>query len=181
MDGTRVMQFTKAIEGDYTKALERNARKHLVFRALLDAWSRSCSDTGLWFKASNYLLGELWSKEITYDFDPVALVIDNLGIFQLPGLGQSGDHTCGFDTTMIAGTKYIVDPEQGDGGVQWVPINALTNPITRQDIQEQVYPGDGSGYEVPISESANPRGDLVGEYWPPVRSLVKKWLSGSAQ
>jgi hypothetical protein len=69
-------------------------------------------------------------------------------------------------------SKYIVDPAQGDGGVQWVGANAAVNSLTRKDVEDGVYPS--MDMEIPIN--ANPYGDLPTEYWTSVRTLVETAL-----
>lgn len=176
MNGVRVIQFIKAIESTYDKSYERNVRKVLVFRGILDALNKNCGDYGFWLRLSGFLAKQVGTRQVAYDFDPFPLLINNLGSL-LPNLGKlmGADKSCGIGVSKINQAIYIVDPTHGDGGVQWAAINANYNPITRQDIERKVYPDSGWGYEVPLE--ANPYGELITQYWTSIRSLVKESLS----
>ena len=82
---------------------------------------------------------------------------------------------CDLGASRIGKTLYVVDPTVGDGGVQWVSMEVLTNPIAKRDLASGVYPEVGVGMELPIS--SNPYGDLIAGYWPSVRRLVKLKLT----
>jgi hypothetical protein len=68
-----------------------------------------------------------------------------------------------------------VDPTVGDGGVQWLSMEVLTNPIAKRDLESGAYPEVEVGMELPMN--SNPYGDLVTQYWQSVRSLVKQSLT----
>ncbi len=176
MNSTSVMQFIKALPSVYNPTLERNVRKQIVFLALLDALNKNCADRGLWLKLSAFIAGELLTGDISYDFDPISLLLNNLGNL-IPDLGKVGQNrACGIGAQRINQTRYIVDAGVGDGGVQWAANNAETNPITKKDLQAGIYGlNGGGGHEVPLD--ANPYGDLITQYWTSVRGLVKRALS----
>jgi hypothetical protein len=180
LNGVKVIQFIKAIEGTYDKSLERNVRKVLVFRGILDAVSRNCRDYSFWWKFSGFLARQAGSHDVAFDFDPLRLLVSNLGTM-LPNLGRirPGDESCGISMSRIRQSKYIVDAMHGDGGVQWVTVNANYNDITRADIEQGVYLNSGEGYEVPMH--ANPYGDLLVDYWSSVRTLVKDAIAGDVK
>jgi hypothetical protein len=177
LNGRQVIQFIKTVpvaEGLYDPVLEHNARKHLVFAGLLDSLKTQSGDRDFWLRAMTYARGELASGGIAMDFDPSALIVNNIGAM-LGNLDKLiSQRSSGFPMPAIERTTYIVDPAQGDGGVQWVNANAAVNPITRRDIDARVYPN--LDYEVPID--ANPYGDLPSEYWTSVRTLVRKLVNG---
>lgn len=173
LTGRQVIQFIKTVpvsEPEYSKVVEHNARKSLVFDAMLDALAQKHSDRGFWFKASAFVAGELFGGNIVYDFDPLPLLINNLGtttsIFQR---ATASDETASMRLPKIHRSKYIVDSAHGDGGVQWLTANAAENPITQRDIGNGVYPS----LDLAVPVNANPYGDLVTEYWTSVRNLVK--------
>jgi hypothetical protein len=68
----------------------------------------------------------------------------------------------------------VVDPASGDGSVQWVKANAVTNPATRRDLDEGRY-GE-TAMEVPYHGDANAP-DLVAGYWTDVRALIASRLA----
>ncbi len=176
LSGRQVIQFIKTVpvwEGVYPKELEHNARKALVFKALLDTLQRKCRDRDFWLKSTAFVTGELVGGSIVYDFDPVVLLVNNIGTTTAM-LQQTAAREFSTEMRMpkIRREKYIVDPAHGDGGVQWITANAAVNPITQRDIESGVYPS--MDVEVPLH--ANPYGDLVTEYWTSVRLLVKHAL-----
>ncbi len=178
LTGRQVIQFIKTVpvaEGMYDKMLEHNARKSLVFEAIISSLQKNYADRGLWLRGSTFVAGELVSGAIVYDFDPLPLIVNNIGstTASLSRANTSGE----IQMPKIYRSKYIVDPAHGDGGVQWVTANAAHNPITKRDIDNGVYPS--RDMEVPIT--ANPYGDLPSEYWSSVRTLVKISLMTPAE
>jgi len=175
LNGRQVIQFIKTVpvaEGTYDKLLEHNSRKSLVFDALLKSLDEKYTDRTFWLKGAAFVAGEFVNGSVVCDFDPVALIVNNIGgttaslsKARAPAAGQ-------LHLPKINHSLYIVDPAQGDGGVQWVNANAAENPITQKDIDAGIYPT--LAMEVPIN--ANPYGDLVTGYWTSVRGLVKESL-----
>ncbi|MBI5651618.1 MAG: LCP family protein [Chloroflexi bacterium] len=174
LNGRQVIQFIKTVpvaEGLYDPALEHNARKHLVFQGLLDALNQQSADRDFWLRLIAFARDEMNAQNIALDFDPLPLVVNNIGAM-LPGIEKLIAQRANVRLPTIHATTYIVDPAHGDGGVQWVNANADVNPITRRDIDAGIYPN--LDYEVPID--ANPYGDLVSEYWRSTRALVRRVL-----
>jgi hypothetical protein len=180
LTGRQVIQFIKTVpvnEGAYDKVLEHNARKALVFEAILKSLSQNYSDKGFWLRGSGFVASQMVGGSIVYDFDPLPLIVNNIGA-TTTGLQRAMNKTgpSGLNIPRINREKYIVDAAQGDGGVQWVNANAAENPITKKDIDTGVY--QSLDMEIPIN--ANPYGDLAHEYWPSVRALVKYALTAPA-
>ncbi len=178
LTGTQVIQFIKTVpvaEGLYDPMIEHNARKSYVFAGLLQALTENYADRGLWLRGSAFAASEYLSGAVAFDFDPLALVVNNIGR-TLPRLKKSlaADSAGALTLPKINQSKYIVDPAHGDGGVQWVNANAAVNPITQKDIDAGIYPT--LAMEVPYT--ANPYGDLVTGYWGSVRALVRETLLG---
>ncbi len=177
LNGTRTIQFMKALVADeYNKSLERNVRKVMVFRAMMESVRKTCNDRQFWLKVSSFAISGLTSERIAIDFDLLSLVVSNIGAI-ISGADSFVTDTgaCGVSASNIGKTIYVVDPAVGDGGVQWIATSALTNPVTQQDMTSGRYPYDG--FEVPFN--ADPYGDLVTGYWLSVRSLVKKSMMGT--
>lgn len=177
LNGTQVIQFIKTVpisQGYYGKSLEHNSRKHLIFLGLLEAVRKNASDRNIWLRGSAFLGGELLKKDIVYDFDPAQLMIANVNNV-MTGIGKyvSSRRRIDFVMPKINQTRYIADPANGDGGVQWVGANAKVNPITEKDIQDGRYPT----LDMTIPYDANPYGDLVTEYWGSVRTVVRSALT----
>ena len=109
-----------------------------------------------------------------YDFDVIPLAVNNIGSI-VPHLSQylTGQQSGASNIPKIRKTKYIVDPTDGDGGVRWADGD-IDNPNTRRDMYAYMYP-EGSAFEIPFN--ANADGDLVTEYWPSVRTLIKNALT----
>ncbi len=173
-DGKQVIQFIKTVpltQGYYGKPLEHNVRKHIIFYALLNSLSNHSTENQFWLRGSAFLTGELVTGAIAYDFDAVSLAVNNVGS-TIPQLGRfvSKRRSAGLGIPKIHRTIYVADPANGDGGVQWVSANAAVNPITQNDLREEKYLTP----DMTIPINANPYGDLITEYWPSVRSLVKK-------
>lgn len=176
MGGIEVMRFLKALvyspEGYYGKALENNVRKALVFQAVAEAARSRASQGSFWLHMSKWVLHETAHGHITWDFNPAVLIVNNIGAV-LPNLKEIVGRTeVGPSIPSIDRALYVVDPSAGDGGVRWV--DGDPNPITKRDLAEGVYPDAGKGTEIPFN--ADPYGDLVRDYWPSVRRLVRRFL-----
>ena len=176
LTGRQAIQFIKTVpvaEGSYDRVLEHNSRKSLVFDALLRSLDEKYTDRAFWLKGATFVANELFGGAVVCDFDPIALIVNNIGgvMAGAPKL-LAADKPSTVRLPQINRSIYIVDPAQGDGGVQWVNANAAENPITQKDIDAGMYPT--LAMEVPIN--ANPYGDLVAGYWTSVRVLVKESL-----
>lgn len=175
LNGTQTIQYIKALTARHDPSLERNVRKVIVFRALLDGTNQRCHDRDFWLRVSSFVVGQSSSRTIQYDFDPLGLLVRNLGdVISSAGKFAKGEG-CDLGASRIGKTLYVVDPTVGDGGVQWVSMEVLTNPIAKQDLASGIYPDAGAGMELPMN--SNPYGDLVTGYWQSVRLLVKHKLT----
>ena len=176
LNGLQVIQFIKTVpvaEGSYDRVLEHNSRKSLVFDALLRALDEKYTDRAFWLKGAAFVTGEFVGGSVVCDFDPIALIANNIGGAAVSLFKPSAaDKSSAARLPQINRSIYVVDPAQGDGGVQWVNANAAENPITQRDIDAGMYPT--LAMEVPIN--ANPYGDLAAGYWTSVRVLVKESL-----
>ncbi len=179
LSGRQVIQFIKTVpvtEGAYDRSLEHNVRKALILNALLDEVNQNYRDSLFWLKGSGFVTSQLLGGGIAYDFDPVSLIVNNVGTTTASlrrSLTQKSSG--GMQLPKIGISRYIVDPAQGDGGVQWVGANAAVNPITKKDIDDGIY--ESTDVEVPYD--SDPYGNLVTGYWPSVRGIVKKALMGT--
>ena len=175
LTGTQVIQFIKTVpvEEHYDLALEHNARKHLVFRSLMDAMKEHSGDVGFLGRAALFFSGQVAQDSIAYDFDLRSLLVDNLRSL-MADFARPGAPTRDDSVPSVARTLYVVDPASGDGGVQWVQANAHTNGVTQRDIAQHRY-GE-LAMEVPYN--GNPYADdLAGQYWPDVRKLIAARLA----
>jgi hypothetical protein len=175
LNGTQVIQFIKTVpvEEHYDLQLEHNARKHLVFRSLMQTMREHSGDVAFLGRAAIFFSGQVAQDSIAYDFDLRSLVVDNLRSmmvdFVRPAAGTRDD-----SMPDVYRTLYVVDPASGDGGVQWVQANAHTNGVTQRDIAQHRY-GE-LAMEVPYN--GNPYADdLAGQYWPDVRKLIATRLA----
>ena len=174
LNGIQVIQFIKTVpvEQNYDPALEHNARKHLVFKAIMDSLKQHSGDVAFMGRAALFFGGSVAQSSIAYDFDLRTLVVDNLRSL-MADFGHRGpaaeQSMPGVDRTM-----YVVDPASGDGGVQWVQANAHDNAVTRRDLEQHVY-GE-LAMEVPYHGDPY-AGDLPSGYWQDVRSLISRRLS----
>src|SRR5207248_10140018 len=135
LNGVQVIQFIKTVpvEEHYDPALEHNARKHLVFRSLMDAMKEHVGEAAFLGRAALFFSGQVAHDSIAYDFDLRTLMVDNLrGMMTEVGRPQAADR----EVPGVFRTLYVVDPASGDGGVQWVQANACTNPVTNRDIDQ---------------------------------------------
>lgn len=168
LNGVQVIQFIKTVpvEEHYDAALEHNARKHLVFKSLMDALRTHSSDVTFLGKAALFFSGQVAQDSIAYDFDLKSLLVDNMRGLMTDFARPSAQDD---DVPSVNRTLYVVDPASGDGGVQWVQANAHDNPVTQQDIAANVY--KELAIEVPYH--GNPYADdLPGRYWSDVRNVV---------
>ncbi len=173
LNGVQVIQFIKTVpvEEHYDPALEHNARKHLVFRSLMDALSQHSGDVAFLGRAALFFSGQVGKDAIAYDFDLRGLLVDNLRNLMADFARPEASNK---DMPGVFRTLYVVDPASGDGGVQWVQANAHDNPITRRDIAEHRYPE--LAMEVPYHGDPY-AANLAAGYWTDVRSLIAKRLA----
>jgi hypothetical protein len=173
LNGIQVIQFIKTVpvEQHYDASLEHNARKHLVFKAIMDALKQHATDVAFIGRAMFFFGGQVARDSISYDFDLRTLVVDNLR-----SLMTDFGHPNTSISTMpgVLRTMYVVDPASGDGGVQWVQANAHDNPITKRDIDQHIY-GE-LAMEVPYHGDPYAT-DLPARYWQDVRTLVAARLA----
>jgi hypothetical protein len=173
LNGIQVIQFIKTVpvEEHYDPRLEHNARKHLVFRSIMDSLAEHQNDVGFMGRAALFFSGQVAQDSIAYDFDVKSLVVDNLRkLVTNFGRASASDQSM----PEVNRTLYVVDPASGDGGVQWVQANAHDNPVTQHDLDEHVY-GE-LAMEVPYH--GNPyASDLPTGYWQDVRNLIAAHLA----
>jgi len=175
LNGTQTIQYVKALTARYDASLERNVRKVIVFRVLFDSAGQRCHDRDFWLRLSTFIVGQSSSKTIQFDFDPLGLLVSRLSdVVSNAGRFADGEG-CDLSASRLGRTLYVVDPTVGDGGVKWVSMEVLTNPIAKRDLESGVYPNAGMGMELPLN--SNPYGDLIAEYWQSVRLLVKQQLA----
>jgi hypothetical protein len=173
LNGTQVIQFIKTVpvEQHYDPALEHNARKHLVFRSIMDTLKQHSGDVAFLGRAALFFGGQVAQDSIAYDFDLRTLVVNNLRAlmtdFGRPGASDS-------EMPSVQRTLYVVDPASGDGGVQWVQANAHDNAITQRDIDQHVY-GE-LAIEVPYHGDPY-AANLAANYWTDVRKLIATRLA----
>jgi hypothetical protein len=173
LNGVQVIQFIKTVpvEEHYDPALEHNARKHLVFRSLMDALREHAGDVAFLGRAALFFSGQVAQDSIAYDFNPRSLVVDNLrGLMADFTRPEARDK----EVPGVARTIYVVDPASGDGSVQWVRANAVTNPVTQRDIAEHRY--NELAMEVPYNGDPY-ADDLITGYWSDVRKLIASRLA----
>jgi hypothetical protein len=173
LKGMQVIQFIKTVpvEQHYDPRLEHNARKHQVFRAIMDTLKEHAGDVAFLGRAALFFSSQVAQDSIAYDFDLRTLIVDNLRNLMLD-LGRPDAADANMPS--VQRTMYVVDPASGDGGVQWVQANAHDNPITQRDIDQHVYPE--LAMEVPYHGDPYAE-DLVTNYWADVRNLVASRLA----
>jgi hypothetical protein len=173
LNGVQVIQFIKTVpvEEHYDPALEHNARKHLVFRSIMESLKEHAGEVAFLGRAALFFSSQVAHDSIAYDFDLRSLIVDNLrGLMADMTRPEARDK----EVPGVNRTLYIVDPASGDGSVQWVQANAHTNPITARDIAEHRY-GE-LAMEVPYAGDPYAE-DLAGRYWPDVRKLIASRLA----
>ncbi|MCA1646363.1 MAG: LCP family protein [Chloroflexi bacterium] len=173
LNGVQVIQFIKTVpvEEHYDPALEHNARKHLVFRSLMDAMGQHSGDVAFLGRAALFFSGQVAQDSIAYDFNLRGLLVDNLRTLMTDFARPEASNK---DVPGVLRTLYVVDPASGDGGVQWVQANAHDNPITQRDIAEHRY-GE-LALEVPYHGDPYAE-NLAASYWTDVRTLIGKRLA----
>jgi hypothetical protein len=173
LNGVQVIQFIKSVpvEAHYDPALEHNARKHLVFRSLMDTMGQHSGDVAFIGRAALFFSNQVAQDSIAYDFDLRGLVVDNLRTLMADFTRPEASNQ---EVPSVFRTVYVVDPASGDGGVQWVQANAHDNPITQRDIAEHRY--NELAMEVPYHGDPY-ASNLAASYWTDVRSLIAKRLA----
>lgn len=173
LNGIQVIQFIKTVpvEEDYDPRLEHNARKHLVFRSLMNAMGQHAGDVAFLGRAALFFSSQVAQDSIAYDFNLRGLLVDNLRTLMA---GFARPESSNKEVPDVNRTLYVVDPASGDGGVQWVKANAHDNPITQRDIAEHRY--NELAMEVPYHGDPY-ADDLAAHYWTDVRSLIAKRLA----
>ncbi len=185
-DGTTAVGFIKAVpkvkEGQktYPPELENSQRLYLIVGSLAKAVSLNPI---FWWNSSRLLKAGMDQKRIAFDFDPMALCLNNitevatsLGVAALERkIKETG-------VPAIGKTKYIVDKSSSldeDEAVRWVDPAVTDDEFMQADIKAGVYP-PGFGVQVPYF--GNPYADdLVSNYWGSVRLAVRRTLSASAK
>jgi hypothetical protein len=172
LSGLQIIQFIKTVpvEEHYDARLEHNARKHLVFGALMDSLEHNIGDVGFLGRAAFFFGGEVATDAISYDFDLKDLLVENLWRM----ITDRGGDSSSTAVPHVARTIYVVDPASGDGGVQWVKANARTNPVTQRDLDANFYPE--TAMEVPYHGDPYAE-DLVAHYWRDVRQVIANRLT----
>jgi LytR_cpsA_psr family len=173
LDGIQVIQFIKTVpvEEHYDARLEHNARKHLIFRSIMDTLKEHATDVAFLGRAALFFSSQVSQDSVAYDFDLRSLVVDNLRKLMTNfGRPEAADQSM----PSVQRTLYVVDPASGDGSVQWVQANAHDNPITKRDIDEHVY-GE-LAMEVPYHGDPY-AADLAHGYWTDVRNLIASRLA----
>jgi LytR_cpsA_psr family len=168
LSGIQVIQFIKTVpvEENYDPRLEHNARKHLVFRSIMDSLKEHSGDVAFLGRAALFFSSQVSQDALAYDFDLKTLLVDNLrGMMADLHRADATDQ----EMPAVQRTMYIVDPASGDGGVQWVKANAHDNPITQRDLDQNVY-GE-TALEVPYHGDPY-AADLATGYWTDVRRLI---------
>jgi hypothetical protein len=173
LNGVQVIQFIKTVpvEEHYDASLEHNARKHRVFRSIMETLREHSSDVAFLGRAALFFSSQVAADSIAYDFDLRSLIVDNLRSMMAD---MARPEARDKEVPDVNRTLYIVDPASGDGGVQWVQANAHTNGITQRDIAEHRY-GE-LAMEVPYSGDPY-ADDLPGRYWTDVRKLIATRLA----
>jgi len=173
LSGIQVIQFIKTVpvEANYDPRLEHNARKHLVFRSIMDSLKEHSGDVAFLGRAALFFSNQVSQDALAYDFDLKTLLVDNLrGMMADLRRADATDQ----EMPSVERTMYIVDPASGDGGVQWVKANAHDNPITQRDLDQNVY-GE-TAMEVPYHGDPYAP-DLATGYWTDVRRLIASRLN----
>jgi len=173
LDGFEAMRYMKALSKAYDRKIERNVRKHLVFRALAEA-VEAHHTSPLWLVVTGGLLAsEIKDGRLRGDFQIDDLVLKNLGtiaeiVRSRAASGASREPVVPrFDTSL-----YVVNPLAGDGGVWWIWEEAMVNnPRLLADLRGGAYPDEA--IEIPVGGDPDAP-DLVGHYWRSVRALVEK-------
>ena len=173
LSGIQVIQFIKTVpvEENYDPRLEHNARKHLVFRSIMDALKEHANDVPFMGRAALFFSSQVSQDSLAYDFDLKSLLVDNLRSMMTD---MHRSEATNQDMPSVQRTMYIVDPASGDGGVQWVNANAHDNPITQRDLDNHVY-GE-TAMEVPYHGDPYAP-DLATGYWTDVRQLIASRLA----
>jgi hypothetical protein len=170
MSGLEALQFIKAVRLQgvpYDAGKELAIRKQIVVQALLDAVKKEATNPLFWGKVLAFLNGTLERKEIEYDFDAPALLFKSIGSYiSQAGRGQA-------PRVSLGRSLYVVDAGLGDGGVEWVMGSA--NPLMVSDLKNGVYDAD-KYLSVPLGKADPYAPDLVANYWPSVRQLIRQKL-----
>jgi hypothetical protein len=163
------------------RADERSYRKDLLLKTLSCQVRQKFSgrDVGFALNLLRFSVGELKNQDLTTDFD-FDLIARGLANLAQAFIGSRGDTNATFPQLSGARELVIHDASFGDGGVRRVHNIASSpddngvpdNPLVKQEIEMGSL---GRYMLIPIG--GNPYAtDLLNEYWPSVRSLVRTTL-----
>jgi len=174
LDGFETLRYMKTLPESYNPRIERNVRKHLVLQALLHSIEGNYRNPLWLLKVAALLRSEARAGRLTADFAMDSLVLQSLATMantiRVQGLSSSTGHSL---LPRVDRTLYVVYIDNGDGGVRWVGVDALFNPVTKAELAQGVY-GEES-VAVPYFADAH-QPDLITHYWPSVRNLVRRTL-----
>lgn len=173
MNGRRVLEYMQAIETVHDIAVERNARKAVVFGAVFHYMQEHSIDPFFWLHAVDYVNQQTAKGQITADFDVEQLVVGNLNEVARGMISFATNRNRGSVMPTLNRSVYIVDKTSGDGGTEWVSLS--DNRAAIQDIQEGIYPN--LSFQIPLE--SNPYAeDLPYNYWWSVRRRIKTLILG---
>lgn len=179
MNGETALQYIKSVTvNNPDKTLEHSRRKERVFAGIRERSTKGRTASHIIFFLRDAINQGLVSHDL--ELEPSLLNFQNLRIvLRLLPLAFSGSEASALIPT-IRKSIYVVDPAQGDGGVQWARANAAFNPFSKRDLDAGLYPKQ-HGWEIPYRDEnffANPDAeDLVIDYWLPMRERIKELLT----
>jgi hypothetical protein len=157
------------------RADERSYRKDLLLKTLACGIRKRLADRNAGFALSlgGFMLGELRNENLVTDFD-FELVSGGFAHLAQAFVTSLGEVDASFPQLGSARELVIHDPAFGDGGVRRVHYMA-TQPEDADNalVKSEIQMGSLAPYML-IPVGGNPYAtDLVADYWPAVRQLVR--------
>lgn len=176
LDGVRVIEYIKAlaknfVEGNLIYETEPNPRKHLIFKELMKAFKTNKSNPLFLGRLLNFLRGNITSRNIETDFDPIGMLrrIPSVAALLKDRItAQRQPKELSVDKTI-----YIQDSGMGaDGGLAW--LDASDSQFIKKARDDGLIPD--YHMSVPYG-NVNPNStNLVKDFWQSTRDFIKSQL-----
>jgi hypothetical protein len=166
------------------KVDERSYRKDLLLKALTcEVRQRfAARDVGFALNLLRFSASELSNQDLSTDFD-FQLIAGGLANLARAFVGAGGDVDSSFPQLSSARELVVHDEAFGDGGVRRVH-HMIAKPddngiADSAAVKQELQMGSLAPYML-IPIGGDPYGaDVVGDYWPAVRALIKSNVAGS--
>jgi hypothetical protein len=165
-DGVKTMSYLKGLAlPPYDPAKENNHRKQYIFKGIGESFKSQVFNPLFSVNVASLIYRELERKNIEYDFDIFALLINGLR-------KVATNPSVKLTVPTVSRNIYLVDATSGDGGFVWLP--ASNSPIIQQELKQGLY--QDKAMEIPWGRVDPNATNLAANYWFSVRGVLKRKL-----